>query len=68
MFNYHHDQLKIDMETRFEDLTKLQIPEWILNSLSFQAINNLDNSLETEFLHLSMTARRKLFLSRAVMS
>jgi hypothetical protein len=25
------DPLKTDMESRFEDLTKLQIPDWILN-------------------------------------
>ena len=30
IFTDHPDQLKTDMESRFEDLTKLQIPDWIL--------------------------------------
>jgi hypothetical protein len=41
IFTGHLDQLTTDMESRFEDLTKLQIPDWILDPFSFEAVDKL---------------------------
>lgn len=41
------------MESIFENLTKLQISHWILDSFSFEAVDKFDNSLQTEFLDLN---------------
>ena len=35
----HLEQLKTDMLSRFEDWTKLQIPDWILDPFSFEAMD-----------------------------
>ena len=60
IFIDHLDQLKTDMESRFEDLTKLQISEWILDPFSFEAVDKLDNSLQTEFLDLKYDCEAKI--------
>nr|CAD7409979.1 unnamed protein product [Timema cristinae] len=59
IFTDHLDQLKTDMESRFEDLTKLQIPDWILDPFLFEAVDKLDNSLQTEFLDLKLNKRSR---------
>ena len=53
------------MESRFEDLTKLQISEWILDPFSFEAVDKLDNSLETEFLDLKYGCEEKIIFKHS---
>nr|CAD7590975.1 unnamed protein product [Timema genevievae] len=57
--------LKTDMESRFEDLTKLQIPDWILDPFSFEAVDKLDNSLQTEFLDLKYDCEAKIIFKQS---
>nr|CAD7424156.1 unnamed protein product [Timema monikensis] len=57
--------LKTDMELRFEDLTKLQIPDWILDPFSFEAVDKLDNSLQTEFLDLKYDCEAKIIFKQS---
>nr|CAD7430141.1 unnamed protein product [Timema monikensis] len=65
IFTDHLDQLKTDMELRFEDLTKLQIPDWILDPFSFEAVDKLDNSLQTEFLDLKYDCEAKIIFKQS---
>nr|CAD7592542.1 unnamed protein product [Timema genevievae] len=65
IFTDHLDQLKTDMESRFEDLTKLQIPDWILDPFSFEAVDKLDNSLQTEFLVLKYDCEAKIIFKQS---
>nr|CAD7397359.1 unnamed protein product [Timema cristinae] len=58
-------KLKTDMELRFEDLTKLQIPDWILDPFSFEAVDKLDNSLQTEFLDLKYDCEAKIIFKQS---
>ena len=53
------------MESKFEDLTKLQIPEWILNPFSFEGVDKLDNSLQTEFLDLKYDCETKIIFKQS---
>nr|CAD7409840.1 unnamed protein product [Timema cristinae] len=53
------------MELRFEDLTKLQIPDWILDPFSFEAVDKLDNSLQTEFLDLKYDCEAKIIFKQS---
>nr|CAD7458661.1 unnamed protein product [Timema tahoe] len=53
------------MESRFEDLTKLQIPDWILDPFSFEAVDKLDNSLQTEFLDLKYDCEAKIIFKQS---
>nr|CAD7427082.1 unnamed protein product [Timema monikensis] len=61
----HAKKLKTDMELRFEDLTKLQIPDWILDPFSFEAVDKLDNSLQTEFLDLKYDCEVKIIFKQS---
>nr|CAD7264078.1 unnamed protein product [Timema shepardi] len=61
----HLGQLKTDMKSRFEDLTKLQIPAWILDSFSFEPVDKFDNSLHTKFLDLKYDCEAKIIFKQS---
>ncbi|XP_042898405.1 protein FAM200C-like [Parasteatoda tepidariorum] len=52
IFTDHLDLLKTDMESRFKDLMKLEIPDWIFDLFSFEVVDKFTSSLQTEFLDL----------------
>ncbi|XP_042904501.1 protein FAM200C-like [Parasteatoda tepidariorum] len=52
IFTDQLDQLKTDMESRFKDLMKLEIPDWIFDPFCFEVVDKLTSSLQTEFLDL----------------
>ncbi|XP_042896159.1 uncharacterized protein [Parasteatoda tepidariorum] len=52
IFTDHLDPLKTDMESRFKDLMKLEISDWIFDPFSFKVMDKLPSSLQTEFLDL----------------
>ena len=45
-------------------MTKLQISEWILDPFSFEAVDKLDNSLQTEFLDLKYDCEAKIIFKQ----
>ena len=63
-FTDHLNQLKTDMKSSFKDVTKLQIPVWILDPFSFEAVDKLDNSLQTEFLDLKYDCEAKIIFKQ----
>lgn len=65
VFTDHLEQLKTDMLSRFEDLTKLQIPDWIFDPFSFEAVDKLDSSLQTEFLDLKYDCEAKIIFKQS---
>nr|XP_042912054.1 protein FAM200A-like [Parasteatoda tepidariorum] len=52
IFTDHLDQLKTYIESRFKDLMKLEIPDCIFDPFSFEVVDKLTSSLQTEFLDL----------------
>ncbi|XP_042912842.1 SCAN domain-containing protein 3-like [Parasteatoda tepidariorum] len=43
------------MESRFKALMKLEIPDWIFDPFSFEVVDKLTSSLQTELLDLKYT-------------
>jgi len=52
IFSDHILQLKNDMKSRFKDLLELQIPNWILDAIILQSVEDLEPDLQMEFIDL----------------
>lgn len=46
-------------------MTKLEIPDWIVDPFSFEAVDNLDNSLQTEFVDLKYDCEKKIIFKQS---
>ncbi|XP_042913245.1 protein FAM200C-like [Parasteatoda tepidariorum] len=64
IFTDHLDQLKTDVESRFKDSVKLEIPDWIFDPFSFENVDKLTSSLQTEFLDLKYDCEAKVVFKK----
>lgn len=63
-FTDHLDKLKCDMESRFEDIANLKIPDWVFDPFSFDAVDTLEHILQTEFLDLKYDCEAKMIFKQ----
>ena len=63
-FTDHLDKQKSDMESKFEDMTNLRIPDGVLDPFSFDAVDTLEHLLQTEFLDLKYDCEAKMIFKQ----